>query len=196
MAFNNFLSSMRRIGRNIVLPVDRIKTICKKTLTGKNIEHILDFGSGTLFWTDWFIKEFKSHVYAVDTYYDNIMMPVNDNTTYYSSLSTCLNENNYFSLIWVCDVLHHLPHLDVDSFLKKTCNKTDIMIIKDIDANHKFGNFINKLHDKIINSETVYNIDPNGLIHNLESCGFKTSYYYTPKFLYPHFVVIGMRGIL
>ena len=194
MAFNNSLSALRRIGRSMVLPVDRIKDICKKVLTGRNIEYVLDFGSGTLFWADWFIKEFKSNVYAIDTYYDCIMMPGKDNIVYYSDLSICLNENKYFSLVWVCDVLHHLSPLDVDSFLGRICNKTDIMIIKDIDADHKFGNYINKMHDKIINSETVYSIYPKDLIHRLKLYGFKTSYYYIPKICYPHFILIGIHG--
>ena len=193
MAFGNSLSLIRKMGRSIVLPVDTIKTICKRVLKGKNIERILDFGSGTLFWTDLFIKELKCNVCAVDKYYDGLMMPVNDNMKYYSSLSACFIENSHFSFIWVCDVLHHLSPLDMDFFFKETCNRTDIMIIKDIDANHKFGNSINRLHDKIINRETVHNIDPDCLMHNMESFGYKTTYYYIPKIFYPHFMVIGIR---
>jgi len=193
MAFGNFLSSMRRPGRSIVLPVERIKEICKKSLTEKNMVRVLDFGSGTLFWTDWFIEEFKSKVCAVDAYYGSNMIPENDNITYYSDLSVCLNGNSHFSLVWACDVLHHLSPLDMDFFLLNTLERTDIMIIKDIDANHKFGNFINKWHDKIINNETVHNIDPNILMHNLKSFGFKTAYYYLPKFFYPHFMIIGYK---
>ena len=49
--------------------------------------------------------------------------------------------------------------------IRKICTKTDVIIIKDIDANHKFGNFMNRVHDKIINGETIYDIYPEKIIH-------------------------------
>ena len=193
MAFNNLFTSIRKTGRNVVLPVDRIKNICRKALIGKNIKTILDFGAGTLFWTDWFIQEFKSKVYAVDVYYDNATMPTRDNITYYSDVFACLQENTEISLVWACDVLHHLQPSNTDSFLKEICGKTDVIIIKNIDANHKFGNFMNRVHDKIINHETIYNIYPEKIISCFKSNGFETFYYYIPKIWYPHFILIAVR---
>ena len=193
MAFNDSLASMRKIGRNAVLPVDRIKAICREALANKNIKTVLDFGSGTLFWTNWFVQEFKAKVYAVDTYYNNATMPKNDNITYYSNLSTCLSENKEISFVWACDVLHHLSPSDMDNFLKEICDKADIVIIKDIDATHSFGNFMNKMHDKIINGETIYDICPDGIKNLLKANGFKSSYYFVPKMWYPHFVLVGVR---
>jgi hypothetical protein len=194
MAFNNLLASMRKIGRKAVLPTDRIKSICRKALAGKNIETILDFGAGTLFWTNWFVQEFKSKVYAVDVYYNNTVMPTRDNVIYYSDISICLQENTEFSLAWACDVLHHLSPSNTDAFLKEICNKTDIIIIKDIDANHGFGNYMNKMHDKIINNETIHDIYPEKIVSYLKSRGYKTSLYFIPKIWYPHFLLVGIRN--
>jgi hypothetical protein len=196
VAFNNQLALIRKIGRNAVLPVDGIKTICRETLADKNIKTVLDFGAGTLFWSYWFTKEFKITAYAVDVYYANAVMPENwgGGITCYSNLSTCLSENSEISFVWACDVLHHLSPLESDTFLKEICNKTNIIIIKDIDCRYRFGNFMNKMHDKIINGETIYDVCPNKLNISLKSYGFKTSYYYMPKIWYPHFILTAIRS--
>ncbi|MDR2478149.1 MAG: hypothetical protein LBD48_02415 [Treponema sp.] len=180
MAFTDFLSSLRRFGRNIVLPVDGIKAICKNSLKGIPIETVLDFGSGTLFWSDWFIHEFKSAVYAVDTCYNTMAMPGKDNIMYYSGMDACLKEKTYFSLVWACDVLHHLSYSDCYSFQQEIVHKTDIIIIKDIDANNKLGNFMNVLHDRIINGEIVHKIYPDKLKDYFESEGFEKLSYSIP----------------
>jgi len=193
MAFTSFFASVRKIGRTAVLPVEKIKTIISDTLAEKNISAALDFGAGTLFWTDWFVHKFKIMVYAVDVYYDSENMPAKEKVFCYSSLQKCLEENKEISFLWACDVLHHLTPLDTEAFLKAICNKTDIIIIKDIDANHKFGNFMNKIHDKIINNETIYDINPNSIDMFLMSQGFKTIYHFVPKIWYPHFVLVAIR---
>jgi hypothetical protein len=123
-------------------------------------------------------------------------MPEKDNIVCYSDLSMCLLENEYFSFVWACDVLHHLPPSDSNAFLKEICNRTDVLIIKDIDATHKFGNFMNKIHDKIINKETTYNIYPDKISALLELYGFETSYRFIPKAWYPHFIVVAIKKIL
>jgi len=62
-------SSLRKFFRNVVLPVEKIRKIIVNVLSGIEINSILDFGSGTLFWTEWFLNKFKSKMYAVDKYY-------------------------------------------------------------------------------------------------------------------------------
>jgi hypothetical protein len=57
--------------------------------------------------------------------------------------------------------------------------------------NHKFGNFMNKMHDKIINKEDINSIDPNKIKEILENNRYETYYYYLPKIWYPHFLIIG-----
>jgi hypothetical protein len=58
----------------------------------------LDFGAGTLFWSDWFVEEFKGNVYAVDTYYKNINLQKKNNIFTYSDLDECLNSHNNYMM--------------------------------------------------------------------------------------------------
>jgi hypothetical protein len=178
----------------MVLPAGKIKEVCQNTLEDKSIGTVLDFGAGTLFWSSWFVKKFKSRVCAVDTYYDKTEMPEKDGITCYADFNKCLETIPWFSLVWACDVLHHLPPEETQSILEKIVDKTNIIIIKDIDANHTFGNIMNKLHDRIINGENVFDIFPNDLRRALEPHGFEMAYYYLPKIWYPHFMVTALRG--
>jgi hypothetical protein len=153
----------------------------------------LDFGVGTFFWTDWFVQEFGCQMYAVDIYYKNIIIE-KQNVKCYSDFDKCLNDCKYFSVIFACDVLHHLSTIECEKFIEKIINKTKFIIIKDIDANHVFGNIMNKIHDKIINKEKVYDIDPNKIKKIFELYGYKTNYYYIPKLWYSHFLIIGEKN--
>jgi cyclopropane fatty-acyl-phospholipid synthase-like methyltransferase len=195
MSFNNYLTSLRKLGRSVILPVKAIKKLCYPFLLTNPSKTVLDFGSGTLFWTDWFVAEGNCNVCAVDTYYRNTIMPPKRNVTYYADINHALHDVPFFDLVWTCDVLHHLSSADCADFLQKVTTKTNSIIIKDIDARHKFGNFMNKLHDKIINSETVYDVDPYQIKAYFESCGFDVAYYFIPKIWYPHFMlIISRRG--
>ena len=59
------MQTIRKIGGMAVLPVEKIKNTCRKVLVSKDLDIILDFGAGALFWTDWFIREFKAIVCKV-----------------------------------------------------------------------------------------------------------------------------------
>lgn len=185
-------SLLRKFFRNIVLPVKKIKKIMMDVLVEIKMDSILDFGSGTFFWTDWFVKEFNCRIYAVDKYYGG-GVTLKNNVKCYSELGECLIDCQTFSVVFACDVLHHLKPIDCETFFKEIINKTKVIIIKDIDKNHQFGNFMNRMHDKIINKENIYNIDPNIIENNLISNGYKTHYYYIPKLWYPHFIIIGIK---
>jgi hypothetical protein len=186
-----FHSDLRKYFRNIVLPVTEIKNIIRKYI--KNIDSVLDFGAGTLFWSEWFADEFNCKVYAVDTYYKNIKLQKQNNIFTYSDLDECLSGCNKYSAVWACDVLHHLKESEAEMFLQKIVNKTDVVIIKDIDVNHPFGNLMNKMHDMIINHENVENVNPLKIAERLKENNFKTVYSYIPKLWYPHFLLIGMK---
>jgi hypothetical protein len=175
------------------LPVEKIKIIFRSIASKAQFTSILDFGSGTLFWADWFINEFNCTVYAVDNYYQKIK-PQKQNTKCYSSLIECFNDCNDFSLVWACDVLHHLTPLEYNKFFDTIVNKTKVIIIKDIDSRHLFGNYMNKMHDKIINREKIYNIDPDIIKKHLEKFNYKIQYYYIPKLWYPHFLILGIKN--
>ena len=183
-------SLLRKFFRNVVLPVEKIKKICRDVFLSTETSSILDFGAGTFFWTDWFVHEFGCQIYAIDVYYKNLTFE-KQNVKCYSDFDKCLDECKEFSVVFACDVLHHLSEIECEQFIKKVIDKTKIIIIKDIDANHVFGNFMNKIHDKIINKEEVYNIYPNKIRNTFESYGYKIQYYYIPKLWYPHFLLIG-----
>jgi hypothetical protein len=111
----------------------------------------------------------------------------------YSSLDKYLEEVPKSSLVWACDVLHHLPEDFLAKFLGEIVKKTDLIIIKDIDKRHRFGNFMNRLHDRIINREIIHDVNPNKLQDYFISLGFKCDYYYLPKLWYPHFILVADR---
>jgi hypothetical protein len=67
---DNFISPLHKIGREIVLPVKKIKQCIKTKISKRDVSTVLDFGSGTLFWSNWFVTEFNANVYAVDVVYE------------------------------------------------------------------------------------------------------------------------------
>ena len=185
-------SSLRKFFRKIVLPVEKIKKIMVNALTEIEIDSVLDFGSGTFFWTDWFLNKFDCQIYAVDKYYKEKMM-LKDGVKCYWQLDDCFIDCYKFSVIFACDVLHHLDSVEYETFFKKIINKSKVIIVKDIDKNHLFGNFMNKMHDKIINNENIHDIDPQEIKESLMQNGYKTQYYYIPKLWYSHFIVLGIK---
>jgi len=58
-------------GRKYVLPVSDMKNTMRPIFMGRNINAVVDFGAGTLFWSEWFAKELNLPVIAVDTRYAN-----------------------------------------------------------------------------------------------------------------------------
>lgn len=95
--------------------------------------------------------------------------------------------------IFMSDVLHHLPNHS--AILANICMQhIKYIAIKDIDANYKFGDFMNKAHDFLINNERVCSIFPQNLAQILRNCGYEIKYFYLPKLWYPHFLIIAQRG--
>ena len=93
----------------------------------------------------------------------------------------------------MCDVLHHLDNEILERILDAiNANGVKIIVIKDIDSRHRFGDFMNKTHDLLINNEKVHSIFPNMLEDNLKSSGFNMEYFYLPKLWYPHFLLVGI----
>lgn len=57
MAFENNLCGIRALGRNIILPSKEIKKLIKEELFCKySIHKVIDFGAGTLYWSNWFLE--------------------------------------------------------------------------------------------------------------------------------------------
>lgn len=98
-----------------------------------------------------------------------------------------------FDVIYLNDVLHHIPPSQQQSFLSKIYNKMKAgsrLIIKDIDAASKLVYF-NKIHDLLINRQYPHEISLQAckelctkLNFNLE----KSSY--TRKLWYPHYILV------
>lgn len=72
MSFKSYNGMLRKFGRQVVLPVNKIKNILKEEIfnSENTVDICVDFGAGTLFWAEW-LKRFVTKMYAVDIIYDN-----------------------------------------------------------------------------------------------------------------------------
>ena len=58
MGFDNkYLEKIRKIGRKVVLPSDEIKGILETHINFSDIKSVLDFGAGSLFWSEYFANK-------------------------------------------------------------------------------------------------------------------------------------------
>jgi len=89
-------------------------------------------------------------------------------------------------------VFHHCGDGIVSRILDSILN-VPYIVIKDIDANRRFGNAMNKMHDVIFNHQLVYNVYPQKIAGFLTSRGYKVSVLSIPKLWYPHFLLIAKR---
>ncbi|GHV27458.1 hypothetical protein FACS1894167_02500 [Synergistales bacterium] len=197
MAFGVKLMALRDWCRGVILPVseliDIIRTATEQNRTEQNI---LDFGAGTLFWTKKLTFLYpESTIYAVDTFYaeNEAKLPKTPNVIYLADIAATLTETD-FALAWCCDVLHHISAENERGILTQMAAKSETIIVKDIDCTHRFGNFMNRMHDRYINGERIRDIDPKRVAALLESVGFAVEYRYLPKIWYPHFVLIARRS--
>jgi hypothetical protein len=193
MAFTKKLGLIRYYGRKVVLPSDKIKKILTEEVFRDNIAEgcMIDFGAGTLYWSKWFYRYIKK-VIAVDIYYKN---SINEGgIIYQNNLRDALDiVDESPCIIWMSDVLHHLNRETYKEIFSEL-TRMDYVIIKDIDCNHKFGNFMNRMHDRIINHERIMDVDPMKLIELLEKRGFEVKKFYLPKLWYPHFLLIAKKS--
>ena len=192
MSFQNYNGILRRIGRKIVLPEKEIKSIVKENVLSKVGQlSVFDFGAGTLGWSKWF-KEYTDSVYAIDIIYAsgiidgiNVLHGIDDVKDW------MFNEDR--GVLWLCDVLHHIDFEFSIKVLDRFSPVCKYIVIKDIDCRHGFGNFMNRMHDRIINGEKIRDIDPAIYEKELNNRGFKTTYYYFRKLWYPHFLIVAKK---
>lgn len=197
MGFSNkSLEKIRYYGRKVVLPTTEIKKIVyDKIFSGNTINSAIDFGGGTLFWSKW-LHNYVKHVASVDTFYkknefkDDIFLCNDLPNAYIYIYSLSQNEK---SLIWISDVLHHLSQDTQDSLMKQIVKNHQWVVIKDIDCRYWFGNFMNKMHDRVINSEKIRDINPLLLEQQLKDNGFTVSCFSLHKLWYPHFLIIAEK---
>ncbi len=192
MSFSSYNGFLRRVGRSVVLPVKTIKRIVEKDVfNSTRIEECVDFGAGTLFWAKW-LKKRCSNTIAVDRIYSDITTC--DGIKCVSDIDDALEllSGKSDKMIWMCDVLHHLDNDFIDSLLKKI-SSFDVIIIKDINCNKRFGNAMNRLHDRLINGEIIIDINPFSLRANLINMGYKVKLLSIRRLWYPHFLLIAKK---
>lgn len=182
-------------GRKVVLPVDAMKAAIAQAVAKRKITQIVDFGAGTLFWSEYFADELELKVFAADISY-SAELPKNENPRI--SLHADINEaivqadKSERKAIFICDVIHHLSPEFWKEILPQIAAKFELIIIKDIDSTKKFGNFCSKMHDRIINSSNFENVYPKDIEKSLTKLGFDLEISHLPKLCYPHFMLIGV----
>ncbi|MCL2577843.1 MAG: glycosyltransferase family 39 protein [Defluviitaleaceae bacterium] len=181
-------------GRKIVLPVDEMKTAIKPAVT--NISQIVDFGAGTLFWSEYFANELGLKVFAADISYSDLL-PKNENPniSLHADILKALAyiEKTKCNAIFICDVIHHLQPEFWQEILPQIIEMFDVVIIKDIDSKHKFGNFCSAMHDRVVNNTNFENVYPNEIEKFLKEAGFTVDIAAMPKLWYPHFMLVASR---
>lgn len=193
MPFETNFGKVREIGRTMILPLDKIKQLVKeKIFDGSDIESVIDFGAGTLIWSKW-LKMFISKVIAVDTIFDSYSLTETTSIICTNNIQSAIRCLSGHSMLWVCDVIHHLPPKEWNTVKDELFGLCDYIVIKDIDANYKFGNFMNRLHDRIINGEKINDVNPKQLMDELRQRNYKVYYRDIHKLWYPHFLIIAEK---
>jgi len=157
---------------------------------------VLDFGSGTLFWSEWFQETFDTKVLAFDIAYKNrkILEKLNNkNENISCSYDFDDIKNKKFDTIFACDVLHHVGYKGLFGVLEDFSKMSNFIVIKDIEANDKIGNLQNKIHDFLINREIVCDIYSSELVKFFEDKGFQVHCSLHKKLGYPHFLLIAFK---
>lgn len=196
----SLINTLKYHGRKAVLPVDEIKRISRSLLVGNRISEIVDFGAGTLFWSKWFADELGLNVIAVDTAYINNSLQYDlqnivtqpDITKVFETLGNGMHKGR--KAIFICDVIHHLQPDYWHSIFAQITEIFYVVIIKDIDADRKFGNFCNKMHDRIINGEKIQNVNLGEIEKHLINANFTIQTKALPKLWYPHFIITGVEN--
>lgn len=97
-------------------------------------------------------------------------------------------------MVWMCDVLHHMPESLADDVLGTCLEKYKYIAVKDINCRNRFGNLMNRLHDRVINKEKIRDIDPIQLEEIMVKKHFKVYLYGIRRLWYPHFLLVAVRN--
>ena len=196
MPFINNFNGLRAKGRELVLPAKRIQDhMDLKLFYRKGIKSVTDFGAGTLYWTDYLLTRIPADkVFPVDVVFGDGEIrttPQNARVACRSGLDGI--EAGPDALFFACDTLHHLGWEEWEHILHRYLPRYGHIVIKDIDCRHRFGNFMNRMHDKLINHESVRNVNPEYIAEELEEMGYECSCAYMPRLWYPHFLLAASR---
>ncbi|STQ83777.1 hypothetical protein [Helicobacter fennelliae] len=58
---NTHLQKLRKVGRKVVLPTDEIQAILESKIDFSSLTTIVDFGAGTLFWSEYFASKLDNN---------------------------------------------------------------------------------------------------------------------------------------
>lgn len=98
-----------------------------------------------------------------------------------------------YEVIFLIDVLHHVPKAAQQAFIQKIKEKMSpgsILVLKDIDASSAFVVF-NKLHDLVFSKEIGHEMSHNNLLKFTQQIGFDVVESFTKRvFVYPHYFVV------
>ena len=132
-------------------------------------------------------------VFAIDSIYATFTPHTRCENIAFEADFFALLERQSVDLVFMSDVLHHLSSEFRTKLLQATAS-VPFVVIKDIDARHKFGNFMNATHDLLINGERVQSVYPQHLREFFTQNGYKSEYFYLPKLWYPHFLLVAEMG--
>ena len=128
-------------------------------------------------------------VFAIDSIYATFTPHTKCENIAFEADFFALLERQSVDLVFMSDVLHHLSS-EFRTKLLQSAASVPFVVIKDIDARHKFGNFMNATHDLLINGERVQSVYPQHLREFFTQNGYKSEYFYLPKLWYPHFLLV------
>ncbi len=98
-----------------------------------------------------------------------------------------------YEIIYLIDVIHHVPKDQQVDFIKEIYNKMNTgttLVFKDINASHPFVIF-NKIHDLVFAGEIGHELTYNKVIDLLLSIGFTIEENFKQTtFVYPHYFII------
>lgn len=199
MAFESNLGGIRALGRNVILPAKEIKKLLKEEFFCKYpIHKVIDFGAGTLYWSNWFQeivgRNEEGKVYPVDIIFKENMPDIK--MLCYSSMDEIPKEEIDASvLFFICDVIHHLPAEAWERIKEQVFKQCNFIVIKDINCHYRFKNWMNKMHDRIINGEKIHDVDPEIIIEDLQKHGYKCLYKNMHKLWYSHFIILAVKKV-
>ena len=188
------MSIIRKWGRAFVLPIKDIEAVIDAHYANcQNNNPILDFGAGTLFWSEKFCNKYEKEVFALDPLYNkkNVIVK-NSKISTYGDIEK-ISYQDKFSMIFACDVLHHIDVDKIETILESFTKKSDLIVIKDISANDFLGNFQNKMHDLIINQQMVNDVYYERLEEYFKKQGYRVEIFKMKKLGYPHFLLVANR---
>jgi len=222
MGFDNLLGGIRKKGRRVILPVSDIRSALLEAFSANNLK-IMDLGAGTLFWTEFIANNAAGNyeLYAVDPVYGESSFDITALNAYglnfckdsqkansiysadkasgkiflYGSAEDAFRDCEVFDIAFICDTIHHL-NVDVwERIFDILMDSTGVFIIKDINANKQLGNWLNKVHDKVINKEDIVDVYPDEIRKKLLQKGFSVSpVQHIPKLWYPHFLLTANKN--